>query len=912
VGVSELGSTLTGNQVSGSASAGNGGTAGGLIGTVNQGSVLSGNTSSARLVSAIGNGNAGGFAGVLSGGVTWQAGNTSTSQAVVVTGAGNAGGLFGTNAQALNNAGTLFTTRAAVAGGDSANVGGLVGLNLASLQGFNVQASGSQRGGAAANVGGMVGLNQGVDLADLSLNGGLTATGPGGNAGGLVGWNAGNMSNATVGAAVGVQGGSATGGLVGRDATGNQFIRVSSAATVIGDDASGGLVGVAGNIQLQSASSNSSVVGGSGVGGLVGTMAGGRITDAWSSATARGLYFVGGLVGNMTNGSISSSFNTGAVGSSLVVVGGATRGADKVGGLVGQMTGGNLSTSYNTGPVSGGFGPPTGDRMNGNTVGGLVGLMSGARVTDSYSVATVSGTSSIGGLIGGMDAGSEVNRSYASGLVVYNPRIANTFAGALVANGPDGTVSSSYWNADLSGATRSSGGVGKTDAEMKQLSTFTGWNIDGLGGTSSTWRLYEGSALPLLRQFLTPLRSTSTDQTVVYSGAKPNVSLTFPTNANFGAILGSAVLSGSGVGTYPINGLYSAQTGYDLILPSVTILPKPLSVSGLSVADKTYDQTTTANVSGAPLLQSGATSATDGRYYAGDEVSVGGTPTGSFNSPNASPNAQTLTLTGLSVSNPNYVLSPVQAAATISPRAVTALPSVSDKFHDGNTAATVTGVALRGVLPGDVITAVVDSANFADPAIGNAKPVSVVAHLASADGRPNGNYVLSPQPIGVASILAPTPAPTAAPTPAPTAAPTPSPTVAPTPAPTVAPTPVPTVAPTPAPTAAPIPTPPPTPAPTMAPTPAPTQAPSPPPVPTPEPAPDASISPSMGDASFLQFTQHNKLQEVYELLFTLPAGQANLAGKTGELPGYPRPGESVTTLQRQLPWTLPPPAAPVP
>jgi hypothetical protein len=48
------------------------------------------------------------------------------------------------------------------------------------------------------------------------------------------------------------------------------------------------------------------------------------------------------------------------------------------------------------------------------------------------------------------------------------------------------------------------------------------------------------------------------------------------------------------------------------------------------------------------------------------------------------------------------------------------------------------------------------------------------------------------------------------------------------------------------------------------------------------------------------------------MLFTLPAGKANLAARTGGPQGYPTPGESVTTLQRQLPWTLQPPAMPFP
>jgi Metallo-peptidase family M12B Reprolysin-like len=107
------------------------------------------------------------------------------------------------------------------------------------------------------------------------------------------------------------------------------------------------------------------------------------------------------------------------------------------------------------------------------------------------------------------------------------------------------------------------------------------------------------------------------------------------------------------------------------------------------------------------------------------------------------------------------------------------------------------------------------------------------------------NFRAAPATI-VAPTPAPTAAPTAAPTPAPTAAPTPAPTAAPTAAPTPAPTAAPTAAPTPAPTAAPTaaPTPAPTAAPTAAPTPAPTAPPTAAPTPAPTAAPTAAPTPA--------------------------------------------------------------------
>jgi hypothetical protein len=45
-----------------------------------------------------------------------------------------------------------------------------------------------------------------------------------------------------------------------------------------------------------------------------------------------------------------------------------------------------------------------------------------------------------------------------------------------------GTIASCYWDEEISGVTTSAGGIGKTTTEMKQQSTYTGWDFENVWG----------------------------------------------------------------------------------------------------------------------------------------------------------------------------------------------------------------------------------------------------------------------------------------------------------------------------------------------------------------------------------------------------------------------------------------------
>jgi hypothetical protein len=66
-------------------------------------------------------------------------------------------------------------------------------------------------------------------------------------------------------------------------------------------------------------------------------------------------------------------------------------------------------------------------------------------------------------------------------------------------------------------------------------------------------------------------------------------------------------------------------------------------MTGLSANDKVYDGNTTASVAGSAVLSGsvavGSGSSIDGKWYAGDTVSITGPPGGTFNSKNVADNS---------------------------------------------------------------------------------------------------------------------------------------------------------------------------------------------------------------------------------------------------------------------------------
>lgn len=331
-----------------------------------------------------------------------------------------------------------------------------------------------------------------------------------------------------------VKGQFSTGGLVGGSGfTGNLGLITGShsSAAIEGFIDAGGLVGIAilpvinsyatGNL------SHGNNVGGLSFGGLVGiTLAG--IKDSYATGNLTGnLELAGGLVGatsfRFDNPAVPSnerviinSYATGNVSGSYTIGGligfnagyinadtntpmtvvknshatGNVSGVDYVGGLVGSIMSDNIiEDSYATGSVTGQ-----------SVIGGLVGGSHGGAIQNSYATGTVTGVDKVGGLVGNLSSYriSNVDNSYSSGLVN-----GTTNTGGLIGSMEVGNlVTNSYWNTETSGQLTSAGGIGKTTAELQQISTFNGWDIADISdpASNSIWVIDEDNDTPRLRQ----------------------------------------------------------------------------------------------------------------------------------------------------------------------------------------------------------------------------------------------------------------------------------------------------------------------------------------------------------------------------------------------------------------------------
>jgi len=299
--------------------------------------------------------------------------------------------------------------------------------------------------------------------------------------GGLVGYNYGTIADCYVTGAVG--GGYEVGGLVGRN-YGN--LTACYAASVVTGSVNlvGGLVGCNyGNLTTCYATG---VVTGSGnyVGGLVGynwksDTYPATITDCYSTGTVIGSgNYVGGLVGR-TSGTIIDCRAAGAV------IGGSN--SQNVGGLVGMHWYGTIDTCYATGGVSCG--------SSSRNVGGLVGVnysdfyggITRGIISDSYSTGAVTGGSYVGGLAGYMENGS-ASSCYSMGAVVGDSNV-----GGLVGYSGDGSISISGCYFLITSGPDNGLGTPLTDGQMKQQSSFVGWDF-----TTPVWKICNHTNYPKL------------------------------------------------------------------------------------------------------------------------------------------------------------------------------------------------------------------------------------------------------------------------------------------------------------------------------------------------------------------------------------------------------------------------------
>lgn len=347
--------------------------------------------------------------------------------------------------------------------------------------------------------------------------------------------------------------------------------------------------------------------------------------------------------------------------------------SSNVGTLVGSNSG-QIINSYAEGTIGSNAYTP-----RGSSVGGLVGSNNGT-ISRSYAAVIIYGSGYTGGLVG--DNSGTVSNSYASGsvygaylytggLVGYNGSygtVADAYATGAVGNASgsslgglvgrnNGTVQNSFWNTESScvtahcamavigsagaGAT-ASGVTGLANADMKTKANFAnaGWSIADAGGSSATWRIYEGHTYPLLRALLTPLTITADNVTKTADGTAYTDGLTNPSYSISGAdssglLLGTGDTYGSpsAVGSYAPQ-LYSNQGGYDISYVGGTLTISAVAALAASPdvasapAEKNSSSTTTAVTEvTAVTVQSAGTDGSSSSADAGGNGTPATTPT---------------------------------------------------------------------------------------------------------------------------------------------------------------------------------------------------------------------------------------------------------------------------------------------
>ncbi|MBI5004416.1 peptidoglycan-binding protein [Candidatus Kaiserbacteria bacterium] len=193
----------------------------------------------------------------------------------------------------------------------------------------------------------------------------------------------------------------------------------------------------------------------------------------------------------------------------------------------------------------------------------------------------------------------------------------------------------------------------------------------------------------------------------------------------------SHILTSSGTiadaGVVDMTGNYTIT--FDTISTGI-ITARPLTVTGITANNKTYDATTDATLSGGGVLSG---------VVGSEDVSLTGTPVGAFDDVNAT-TGKTVTISGFSLSGAdigNYSLTTPTATADIAERAITITAQPNTKTYDGTTDAAALPTHSADLQGTDTIT---DLAEVYDTQhAGTGKTLSVSAYTVN-DGNSGANY----------------------------------------------------------------------------------------------------------------------------------------------------------------------------
>jgi hypothetical protein len=327
------------------------------------------------------------------------------------------------------------------------------------------------------------------------------------------------VKNSTITGIINSPTGSYTGGVIA-ESFGVTIEKTSTDIEFRGNSVIGGLIGSTYDVVISDSASSGSIVGEDSLGGLVGQMLLDKDTSTIQnshstvSILSNSDWGIGGLIGYASNVDVLNSYATGNIEDTLNPSDSFT-----AGGLIGSADNISVVDSYSTGLVSGH-----------GIVGGFIGEVSeDVFINNSYASGNVVNKDAIvntsnqhsGGFIGSIEADSivDISNSYATGNITneltgssdtaggfigvsLSPiKVTNTYSigsvtGSTTINGYLGysdslsDITNSYYNKDNTINTATTYGEPKTTAELKQQSTYTGfdfttiWKIDGTNYTS--------------------------------------------------------------------------------------------------------------------------------------------------------------------------------------------------------------------------------------------------------------------------------------------------------------------------------------------------------------------------------------------------------------------------------------------
>ncbi|MFY8086365.1 MAG: YDG domain-containing protein, partial [Rubrivivax sp.] len=330
------------------------------------------------------------------------------------------------------------------------------------------------------------------------------------------------------------------------------------------------------------------------------------------------------------------------------------------------------------------------------------------KVYDGSTAATASG-----GTLTGLVAGEDLT------VALTAAAFADAHAGTgKVVTGQASLVSGSRGLA--SNYSLSAGWVASGDISPRPLTLGVPTGVDKVYDGSLAGQLVGGSLVGLV---------AGDDLTLSFSGVR---------FASANAATGLRVTGNATLG----DGTRGRAADYQLLNPlaesRASITPRPLTLSGVSIAPKVYDGSVAASAQGGTLTG----------LVAGEDLSVVHAEA-SFDNPNVGTGkavtGQASLASGARGLAANYSLSGAwQAVGDISARPLTlAGVTATSKVYDGTVQAQVSGGALEGLLPGQSLLVTQLRGQFADAQAGTGKAVSVTAQLADAAGGLASNYRLT-------------------------------------------------------------------------------------------------------------------------------------------------------------------------